>query len=121
MPVASASRSAPSAPRQHLPGIDRQEARLDPNPPPRHADLLQMHRRRLCRVHAAPANRQDGGCPERMVGMFGTFHPVADIGGRICPAPPVHHNRQIAAVPDGIHRAEEDEPVSAHQILHIVP
>ena len=110
----------PQRPGQHLPGIGRQEAGFDPDPPLRRTDLFQMRHRRLRRIHAAPAGGQDGGRPERMVGMLAPFHPVADIGRRFRPAAPVHHHRQVAAVPDGIHRAEEDEPVSAQQILHIV-
>ena len=62
----------------------------------------------------------EGRGPEWPVGVLGAFHAVRHIGGVLGPPLRVDHDRQVAAVPDRVHRREEDEAVAAEQVTGVV-
>ena len=101
-------------------GVGRQETGLDADARPLLAGLAQMRHRKGGGIQRAPGRGVDVRRPERMVLVLAVFHLVADIGGALHSTLLVNHDRQVAAVADGVHGGEEDELVATEQVLRVM-
>ena len=94
-------------------------AELDADPT--HAgELLDVRQHVLHRLLAAEHRQVEIGRPEFSEIALVGLHAAADIGSLLGLALAIDQRRQVAADADRIHRVEEEEAVSAEQILDVV-
>ena len=107
-PVASTKR----APSSRSPSIARASEGRKPGSSrcaPAFADALQVLGGERGGIERPRGGGLEAGVQKRPVGVLRPFHGVRHVGGMVGPAALVDHDRQVAAVPDRVHRREEDE------------